>query len=67
MEKWQAWLLIALILGVIVSNIMVLKYTANYKMPQFGKPNLPKAPRKQGEEADSDTSDEGDASGKSGQ
>ncbi|WP_035385465.1 DUF2897 family protein [Ferrimonas futtsuensis] len=67
MEKWQAWLLIALILGVIVSNIMVLKYTANYKMPQFGKPNLPKAPRNKGEDADGDTSDDGDATDKPGQ
>lgn len=35
MENWEAWLLIALILGVIVSNIMVLKHTANMKVPPF--------------------------------
>ncbi|TKB58586.1 DUF2897 family protein [Ferrimonas aestuarii] len=50
MENWEAWLLIALILGVIVSNIMVLKHTANFKMPQFGKPTLPKK-----EDGDDDT------------
>ncbi|TKB48242.1 DUF2897 family protein [Ferrimonas sediminicola] len=63
MEKWQAWLLIALILGVIVSNIMVLKYTANYKMPQFGKPNLPKKPHHEGEDGQPEASDDQDGDG----
>ncbi|USD36417.1 DUF2897 family protein [Ferrimonas sp. SCSIO 43195] len=54
MENWQAWLLIALILGIIVSNIMVIKHTANFKMPQFGKPNLPKPDSKPDSESGDD-------------
>ena len=33
MDKHLVWLLIALVLGVIISNIMVLKYTAKFKWP----------------------------------
>ncbi|MBY6017184.1 DUF2897 family protein [Ferrimonas balearica] len=35
MEKWELWLLIALVIGVILSNLMVLKHTANMKLPPF--------------------------------
>jgi cytoskeletal protein RodZ len=38
MSSIEAWLIIILVLGVIASNIAVLKYSAKFKMPQFGKP-----------------------------
>ena len=37
MSTLEAWLIIILVLGVIASNIAVLKYSAKFKMPQFGK------------------------------
>ncbi|OEG72370.1 hypothetical protein BEL05_05185 [Shewanella colwelliana] len=37
MSNLEAWLIIILVLGVIASNIAVLKYSAKFKMPQFGK------------------------------
>lgn len=33
MNGWALFLLIALVLGIIVSNIMLLKHTANTKLP----------------------------------
>lgn len=33
MDEYLVWLLILLVLGVIISNIMVLKYTAKFKWP----------------------------------
>jgi hypothetical protein len=38
MSSIEAWLIIILVLGVIASNLAVLKYSAKFKMPQFGKP-----------------------------
>jgi cytoskeletal protein RodZ len=38
MSSIEAWIIIILVLGVIASNIAVLKYSAKFKMPQFGKP-----------------------------
>ena len=35
-EGYEVWLIIALVIGVIASNIAVLKYSAKFKMPQFG-------------------------------
>lgn len=45
MSNLEAWLIIILVIGVIASNIAVLKYSAKFKMPQFGKDDLqqPKA------------------------
>lgn len=37
MSDLEAWLIIILVIGVIASNLAVLKYSAKYKMPQFGK------------------------------
>ncbi|WP_278355983.1 DUF2897 family protein [Idiomarina abyssalis] len=33
MDEYLVWLLILLVLGVVISNIMVLKYTAKFKWP----------------------------------
>lgn len=38
MSGWAVFLIIALVLGVIVSNIMLVKYTANMKMPDVRDP-----------------------------
>ncbi|WP_418357007.1 MULTISPECIES: DUF2897 family protein [Shewanella] len=38
LEGYEVWLIIILVLGVIASNIAVLKYSAKFKMPQFGDP-----------------------------
>jgi hypothetical protein len=37
LEGYEVWLIIILVLGVIASNIAVLKYSAKFKMPQFGE------------------------------
>lgn len=37
MPDLETWLIIILIIGVIVSNLAVLKYSAKMKMTQFGK------------------------------
>ncbi|WOT03713.1 DUF2897 family protein [Shewanella youngdeokensis] len=37
MSDLEVALIIFLVIGVIASNIAVLKYSAKYKMPQFGK------------------------------
>lgn len=37
MSDLETWLIIILVIGVIASNLAVLKYSAKYKMPQFGK------------------------------
>ncbi|MCT8986240.1 DUF2897 family protein [Shewanella phaeophyticola] len=38
LEGYEVWLIIILVLGVIASNLAVLKYSAKFKMPQFGDP-----------------------------
>ncbi|MCG9696776.1 DUF2897 family protein [Shewanella sp. Isolate11] len=42
MSDLEVWLIIILVIGVIASNIAVLKYSAKFKMPQFGKDDLTK-------------------------
>lgn len=37
MSDLEVGLLIFLVIGIIASNLVVLKYSAKYKMPQFGK------------------------------
>ncbi|HBF45307.1 DUF2897 family protein [Shewanella sp. SG44-2] len=37
LEGYEVWLIIILVIGVIASNIAVLKYSAKFKMPQFGE------------------------------
>ena len=39
MSNWEVILIIALVIGVIVSNLAVLKYSAKFKMPHFGDQN----------------------------
>ncbi|QSX31857.1 DUF2897 family protein [Shewanella cyperi] len=38
MSSLEVWLIILLVVGVIASNLAVLKYSAKFKMPQFGDP-----------------------------
>jgi cytoskeletal protein RodZ len=54
MSSIEAWLIIILVLGVIASNIAVLKYSAKFKMPQFGKPGE-KPASKSGSDSDSES------------
>ncbi len=35
MSTLEVWLIILLVVGVIMSNLAVLKYSAKFKMPQF--------------------------------
>ncbi|QYJ95576.1 DUF2897 family protein [Shewanella spartinae] len=39
MSSLEVWLIIILVLGVIASNLAVLKYSNKFKMTQFGKPH----------------------------
>lgn len=39
MDQSLVWLLILLVIGVIVSNLMVLKYTSKFKWPSTKKPD----------------------------
>ncbi|MDO6619277.1 MULTISPECIES: DUF2897 family protein [unclassified Shewanella] len=38
MNDLEVWLIIILVVGIIASNLAVLKYSAKFKMPQFGEP-----------------------------
>ena len=33
MDQYMVWLLILLVVGVVISNLMVLKYTSKFKWP----------------------------------
>jgi hypothetical protein len=57
MSNLEAWLIIILVIGVIASNIAVLKYSAKFKMPQFGKDNLPKPKAKSTDKLTSENSE----------
>ncbi|KPZ68294.1 MULTISPECIES: DUF2897 family protein [unclassified Shewanella] len=37
----EVWIIIILVVGIIASNLAVLKYSAKFKMPQFGDPKKP--------------------------
>ncbi|WP_298774357.1 DUF2897 family protein [uncultured Shewanella sp.] len=37
MSTLETWLIIILIVGIIASNLVVLKYSAKFKLTQFGK------------------------------
>ncbi|MCL1045962.1 DUF2897 family protein [Shewanella electrodiphila] len=37
----EVWIIIILVVGIIASNLAVLKYSARFKMPQFGAPKKP--------------------------
>ncbi|RTR38923.1 DUF2897 family protein [Shewanella canadensis] len=51
MSDLETWLIIILVIGVIASNLAVLKYSAKYKMTQFGKGNKLKPKSKPKDEA----------------
>ncbi|GGP84300.1 DUF2897 family protein [Shewanella ulleungensis] len=62
LEGYEVWLIIILVLGVIASNIAVLKYSAKFKMPQFGEPKDNKTTAEQDktdiEQGSADTKDD---------
>ncbi|MFB2670868.1 DUF2897 family protein [Shewanella xiamenensis] len=37
MSSLEVWIIIILVVGVIASNIAALKYSAKFKLPQFGQ------------------------------
>ncbi|BDM64785.1 hypothetical protein NFHSH190041_22370 [Shewanella sp. NFH-SH190041] len=41
MSDLEAILIILLVIGVVASNLAVLKHTAKFKLPQFGRPKTP--------------------------
>ncbi|QVK22969.1 DUF2897 family protein [Shewanella dokdonensis] len=41
MSDWEVWLIILLVIGVIFSNLAVLKYSSKFKLPPFGQPQKP--------------------------
>lgn len=51
MSDLETWLIIILVIGVIASNLAVLKYSAKHKMTQFGKDNKLKPKSKPKDEA----------------
>lgn len=42
MSSLEVAIIIILVLGVIVSNLAALKYSAKFKLPQFGQPDKDK-------------------------
>ncbi|WP_372870948.1 DUF2897 family protein [Shewanella sp.] len=50
MSTLEVVLIIALVIGVILSNLAVLKYSAKFKMPQFGEPKKPGDDKAKGEQ-----------------
>ncbi|WP_299494475.1 DUF2897 family protein [uncultured Shewanella sp.] len=54
MSNLETWLIIILILGIIASNLVVLKYNAKFKLTQFGK-NHKKKPKKTQEEVNTES------------
>ncbi|WP_394132756.1 DUF2897 family protein [Shewanella maritima] len=56
LEGLEVWLIIILVVGVIASNLAVLKYSAKFKMPQFGDPKKPEAKQEDSSTSDTETS-----------
>lgn len=54
MDQHMVWLIILLVVGVVVSNLMVLKYSAKFKWPSKTDRNG----QSNGEDDDSDTSEQ---------
>ena len=42
MSSLEVWIIIILVVGVIASNLAALKYSAKFKLPQFGQHNKEK-------------------------
>lgn len=51
MSSLEVWLIIILVIGVIASNLAVLKYSAKFKMPQFGQHSKDKQIKRKSEAA----------------
>ncbi|MCL1095234.1 DUF2897 family protein [Shewanella kaireitica] len=67
MSDLEVGLIILLVIGVIASNLAVLKYSAKFKMPQFGKDQKKTSSSKAPESTDKgkeDGSDKHDESNK---
>lgn len=60
MSDLEVGLIILLVIGVIASNLAVLKYSAKYKMPQFGKDQKKPSSSKDPESVDKDESEGSD-------
>ncbi|GIU06579.1 hypothetical protein TUM4261_10320 [Shewanella sp. c952] len=60
MSDLEVGLIILLVIGVIASNLAVLKYSAKYKMPQFGKDQKKPSSSKAPESVDKDESEGSD-------
>ncbi|MFQ6371031.1 DUF2897 family protein [Shewanella sp. YIC-542] len=61
MTDWEVWLIILLVIGVIFSNLAVLKYSSKFKLPPFGHPK-----NKSGKSSPSTTQDDDNAKGDKG-
>ena len=57
MSSLEVWLIIILVLGVIASNLAVLKYSSKFKMTQFGKPQHKPQVKNQGDSSHNGKSD----------
>ncbi|BAJ01897.1 DUF2897 family protein [Shewanella violacea] len=56
MSNLETWLIVILVFGVIASNFAVLKYSAKFKMTQFGKNTKLSAKTKKPGDTKTDTS-----------
>lgn len=56
MSNLEVWLIIILVIAVIVSNLAVLKYSAKFKMTQFGKDHAQKTTSEKHKQRDEDDS-----------
>lgn len=63
MSDWEALLLVLLIVGIIASNLAVLKHTAKFKMPQFGS-HKEKSIKGKSDKANSDKQGDSDGADK---
>ncbi|MBV7317029.1 DUF2897 family protein [Shewanella sp. NIFS-20-20] len=54
MSDLEVILIIVLVIGVIISNLAVLKYSAKFKMSQFGHKSPKVSPKEQGRDSSDD-------------
>lgn len=55
MSTLEVWIIIILIVGVIASNLAALKYSAKFKLPQFGQHSKDKQIKPSTAENDAET------------
>lgn len=60
MSDLEVALIIILVLGVILSNLVVLKYSAKFKLPQFGAPKANKKTQDENQQQATEKSDMSD-------